>query len=174
MVTTTQPLLAPTALVNRVRAVVARRVRRGALPAQDFDDAVQSVLLDLYRRSTQRPPPLLPAPLSCRVIDSSLSNVVRHRRAARRCPPSGTTSLELFGEVSDFRLEAHLRDETLRHDLAEFLRRLPPDLRELAEYLNRYSLRRVARLLGISRSTLRRRLNRVRQRFEALGWISHG
>jgi RNA polymerase sigma factor (sigma-70 family) len=171
MVTPNPHPLDATVLTNRVRAAVARRVRRGALPVQDFDDAVQAVLLDLYRRAAQRPPPLF-APLCRRVIDACLSNVLRHRRAARRSPPLGMASLEFLDEPIDFRLETRLDEESLCHDLAEVMRGLPPDLRELAECLKRHSLRRAARILGVSRSKLRRRLSRIRRRFETLGWFT--
>jgi hypothetical protein len=54
-------------------------------------------------------------------------------------------------------------------DLADVVAHLPKELRDLAERLKSRSLSETSRELGIPRSTLQRRVHRLRQYFEDAG-----
>jgi RNA polymerase sigma factor (sigma-70 family) len=166
------PNLLPTdaaSLPDRVRRAVARWVRWGRLPAHEFEDHVQEVLAGvLYRLARRRSPRTDRWVVARRAIESTLSNVRRHRLARRRAPPRAV-SVELSPAWADPRTAGGWDEAAWRLDIADALRGLPADLHELADYLKRYTLSEVARLLGTSRSTLRRRLAKIRRRFERLG-----
>ncbi|OWK39875.1 hypothetical protein [Fimbriiglobus ruber] len=59
------------------------------------------------------------------------------------------------------------RDRDLRADVAAEVAALPRELREVAERLREQSCAAAARDLGISRATLGRRVDRLRERFAA-------
>ncbi len=50
-----------------------------------------------------------------------------------------------------------------RHDVAEFLKALPPELRDLALLLQRHAIGEIPELLGISRASAFRRLDDLRR-----------
>ncbi|MEZ6141582.1 MAG: helix-turn-helix domain-containing protein [Zavarzinella sp.] len=57
----------------------------------------------------------------------------------------------------------------MKLDLQELFADLPEDLRVFANYLQRYSLSEIARMLQVPRTTLQRRVSQLRKRFENAG-----
>lgn len=170
MVTQASPSDQQTALSLQVRRQVARW---GCFPAQDFEDAVDEVLLKIYSHWPLPTPRLAnPAAVLHRRIESILSNLTRYRRAAKRAPPPRQCSVDELPLLADRCSTKQGEEESLRLDIAQALRTLPPELRELADYLQHHSLSEVSRILGIPRTTLRRRLTKIRERFREMGWVS--
>ena len=169
MVTQASPSDQQTALSLQVRRQVARW---GCFPAQDFEDAVDEVLLKIYSHWPLPTPRLAnPAAVLHRRIESILSNLTRYHRAAKRAPPC-QRSLDELPVLADRCSPKQGEEASLRLDIARVLRTLPPELQELADYLQHHSLSEVSRILGIPRTTLRRRLTKIRERFREMGWVS--
>jgi DNA-directed RNA polymerase specialized sigma24 family protein len=113
-------------------------------------------------------------------VDRLAANILRTRRTAKRnSGPIASLSTPLGGDVPDLatavgtperdavrgtspRDEVGLRELAL--DVAGLLERLPEELRALAVGLMSESLTALARRLGVPRSTLRDRLQPVRDR----------
>jgi len=107
------------------------------------------------------------------VLARAAAGLIRERNAKKRDP----TRVRSFSWTWDRRLDggahADRRADEARADLAidltEFLTLLPADLRALAERLMVQTLAAAARDLEVPRSSLRRRVERLRRRFEDEG-----
>jgi RNA polymerase sigma factor (sigma-70 family) len=123
-----------------------------------------------------------------RVVGSAIADLLETRTAAKRDPdrvsdsfdelvPDGEGGFVVRSEMLDYerhrrefasRTDSELRD--LRLDLDSVIERSHPELRRICEGLSRsQSIRAAARLLGISNTTLHRRLKDIRTRFAAAG-----
>jgi hypothetical protein len=79
-----------------------------------------------------------------------------------------TVSEEDYLDLTGGNYQCPIDRLTARQDMGEFIRQLPPELRRLAELVQRHPLERVPALTGISRATVFRRmqaLRRMAQRF---------
>jgi hypothetical protein len=102
------------------------------------------------------------------VLTRLVALLIRERNTQKR-QPKGLCSLETairtgVPEPPNPSSSDHLAD--LKIDLAEVLALLPPDLLDLAERMKTQTLAEVARDVKTPRSTLQRRVERLRQRFE--------
>ena len=143
--------------VNRWRRHFARRLDRRAP-----DDAAQDLALALLRALPGYRPERGP-------LDGYLFGVLRHHHAKlrgrrRRRVAAGS---EGFARVADRRA---VRPEAadLRIDLEAARARLAPDLAALADGLRLYTLAELARAWGVPRTTLQRRVQKLRLAFAAL------
>lgn len=134
-----------------------RMARLSCCSKDDVEDLAQELTLRLLRslpafddRKAQ------PNTFISRVLDRAASSLLRSRGRQRRTErvtdvPQGPT-----WDRFDF-----------RNDLADALARLPRDLRDLAHRLSERTISEVARELGLPRSTLQRRIDKLRVIFEA-------
>jgi RNA polymerase sigma factor (sigma-70 family) len=105
------------------------------------------------------------------VLSRLVAFLIRQRSAKKRYPV-GQRSLDATVEAS---LNDFPHDESaeelinLNIDLAEVLELLAPDQRDLAERLRTQSLAEIARDMKVPRSSLQRRVERIRRRFEDRG-----
>jgi RNA polymerase sigma factor (sigma-70 family) len=105
------------------------------------------------------------------VLSRLVASLIRERSMQKR-QPNGLCFLEaaIRTGVPEPPNPASGDDLTdLKIDVAEILALLPPDLRDLAERMKTQTLAEVARDLKAPRSTLHRRVERLRQRFEDRG-----
>ncbi len=121
------------------------------------------------------------------VVEREASNLLERRKAEKREHVHDVTSLSVLVEDEDGELvplstkigEEHREpltgrvrcsdEESFDHkeDVAAVLDNLPDDLRDLCERLKEKSVAEVARDLGIPRSTLRDRISKLREHFDA-------
>lgn len=96
------------------------------------------------------------------VVRNTVSNLIRHKRREQQTFAARTTAPE--GEVP-----SHEHDIDLECDLATVLARLPPEDRKLAERLMVSSVRDIADEDDVPVATVRNRVQRLREAFEAAG-----
>jgi len=168
-----------------VRGIIHRKVRmligRAGFREHERQDLEQELVLRLLQSI-----PLFDAKQAhwnvfvTTVIERAVAQILRDRRAAKRNGGDQVGSLDTFLETED---EGEVRvllpiieDQSTLHeradlsiDIVSVLARLPDDLRDLAQRLQRQSLSQAARDLGVSRSTLQRRLEHLRRHFEEAG-----
>ena len=143
--------------VTRWRRHFARR-----LGHRDPDDAGQDLALALLRALPGYRPDRGP-------LEGYLFGVLRHHHAklrGRRRRPDHDGD-ELDDDVADRRADRPAAAD-LRIDLEAARARLAPDLAALADGLRLYSLAELARAWDVPRTTLRRRVDRLRDAFAAL------
>ena len=125
------------------------------------------------------------------VVERSVAKILRHKRAEKRddrCVGSLNVMVNVGGEPRmlastigqeeyDARRGRESRSDReiseLKCDIADVIRRLPKDLRFLAEQLKEKSLAQIAREIDVPRSTLRVRLAELRNHFEAADMRFH-
>ena len=173
-----------------VRLTAHALVRRGALPEQDRSDIEQELMLDLLRRLPQFDP-------SRATYRTFVARVVAHRAAgllaASRTEGASIrrATLSLHEEIEDSggeriergdaldedadrrdqRPSARDREEArdLRLDVADVVATLPPELRELCEWLLNHSVTETSRSTATSRGTLWHRMQPIRKGLAAAG-----
>jgi RNA polymerase sigma-70 factor (ECF subfamily) len=162
-----------------IRSKVQKLVGKAPFAHREREDLEQELLAAVHQRVPAggwRPGTRLP--FLARLVDNFLTDFLRRAHAGPR-DHRRQRSLDLLlrkEEALDLE-EAHRRrsgkggrpaDEQaeLAHDVAEVLRRLPPELRELAERLRWDTLAQVARQLGVPRTTLQYQVRRLRRHFE--------
>lgn len=177
------PPISPTDLATLIdeAAYAARRLhRRLVLPAADFDDLRQDLLVDLICR--------LPGFDARRGSIGAFANVILRNQSSRiamrhhsRRRAQGGTVLSLDVPIaggteplgcllaeSDGLAAWHgqdlcaTEDAELRHDLARALGELPEDARELCATLGTCAIAEIVGRTGISRSALYRHIARLR------------
>lgn len=156
------------------RGIIRRKVRlligRAGFTAQDREDLEQDLVLRLLQSlDLFDPEQAHPNVFITTVIERAVAMILRERRAKKR--DSGVVhSLDRIKEASSTEpADPRRGDEEasdLASDLVEVLARLPEELRILAERLKSQSLSQAARDLGVPRTTLQRRVQRLRQCFE--------
>jgi len=122
------------------------------------------------------------------LIERFVADILRRKRAAKRdhqrvvslstVIADGEEGPVKLGDTisrreNDARLGRSLRGEhelaQLKIDVTETIASLPPEMREVAEALQRHSIAEVARRKGIPRTTLNDVVQRIRERFEDAG-----
>ena len=146
--------------VTRWRRHYARRLDRR--DRRDPADAGQDLALALLRALPGYRPDRGP-------LEGYLFGVLRHHhhaklRARRRPDHDGD---ELDDDVADRRADRPAAAD-LRIDVEAACARLAPDLAALADGLRLYSLAELARAWDVPRTTLQRRVDRLRDAFAAL------
>lgn len=184
------PRPALSALAARLISIKARQVvRRPGFTPSDWPDVEQDLALDLLRRL----PRFDPARASLRtfvnrVVEHRISTLIEAREAAMRdhrrhgtlheevSDPDGEAAelLDLLDEEScrervGLPVRDPFGDADLRADLEEALRTLPTHLRDLARRLQKDSPSEVARSTGIPRTTLLKRMGRIRAHLDRAG-----
>lgn len=161
------------------RGLIRRKARRlagrASLSTSDRDDVEQELTLALMARwPSFRPEKGGRQAFVQLVTDHAARALLRHRRAKKR-GPARVASLSRLARTEGVPAEeavtapddAGRRD--LRLDLEALLARLPEGDRLLATWLLAETKTGLARRLGVPTSTLRSRLRRLRERFEAAG-----
>jgi len=153
-------------------------IRRTARPprdsadalALDADDIGQELRLGLLLATADFDPERGSAGGFTSVVLARAASGLRRRRGRRERYGRPLSLDELEGE--ELRDEGSPIRETardLRLDLMDVLAELPPDLLLLAGQLLLGTVAEVARMQGVPRSTLARRIGELRRRFEAAG-----
>jgi RNA polymerase sigma-70 factor (ECF subfamily) len=159
------------------RGIIRRKIRlligRAGFTKEDREDLEQELVLrllqslDLFDRQQAHANVFITT-----VIERAVAMILRERRAKKR--NSGVIhSLDQIEdgcpiEPADPRPNAEEAYE-LAYDLADVLADLPEELRNLAERLKAHSVSRVARDFAVPRSTLQRKVRRLRQIFVDAG-----
>ena len=143
----------------------------------DRADIVQELLLDLVRRWPHFDPTRgKPQVFIRRVLWARVSTLIKQKRALKRQfdYESATLDEEADNEVTNSfrtglpeRIDQEYSD--LASDVATVLAELSSEDRELCERLQSQPLAEIARELGIPRSTLADRLQKLRSQFEQAG-----
>ncbi|MDB5308814.1 MAG: polymerase, sigma-24 subunit, subfamily [Gemmataceae bacterium] len=151
--------------------------RRGWVPRADLEDVRQDLALAvLAARGRLDAARGDLGTLAAAVVRRAGAKLARARRAAKRDPrrvnslhaprPDGI-DLPDPDTLPGGDLRPELTD--LRIDLDQFLARLPPTLRTVADLLRTKTVTAAARALGVPRSTLADRVRALRRRFAAAG-----
>lgn len=173
-----------------IRLKVRRLMGRFGLTSSDRRDIEQELKLRLIESfPTFNPEVGHWRPFVVTVTARCISKFLRLRCAQRRGSLVPDESLSsLVPDVTGARVELgsqleqrHLTARTggsdrndqdhfeMRHDVAVVLASLPPDLRRLCKLLKTCNQSEAARKLGIARTTLRDKLEAIRQAFEEAG-----
>jgi len=167
------------ALDRFAQGIIQRKVRslinRAGFTWEDRQDLEQELVLRLLKSLGQFDPELAhPNVFITTVIERAVAMILRERRAKKRdggvvrSLDQGQTKDDKPSEPIDHRPNDQDASD-LATDLAEVLARLPDDLRALAERLKSQSVSQAARDLGVPRTTLQRRIERLRRSFENAG-----
>ncbi|MDY3563388.1 hypothetical protein R5W23_004891 [Gemmata sp. JC673] len=147
-----------------IRRKARRMVGRAGLRPQDREDIehdlVLRVLVQRHRFDDGRG--TWPA-FVWRVVERAGDNILRSRRRAKRAgrPAESLTAGSATADPAESSARAA--------DLARALAALPPELRAVAVLLTTHTAAAAARALGLSRSTVYARLQRIRARPEWAG-----
>jgi RNA polymerase sigma factor (sigma-70 family) len=158
-----------------IRRKARQMVGHAGIKEQDHEDLVQELMLRLLRSLR-----LFDAAQADRksfvtaVVERNAAKILRDRRAKKR-DGGRIESLDVLLETldeepPDLAVDDHAAEQAdLAIDMADLLARLPAELRDLAERLQRQTLSQAAREIGVARSTLQRRVARLRRHFEDAG-----
>jgi RNA polymerase sigma-70 factor, ECF subfamily len=189
MIAAPDPRVLTPALMKFVYLKAAALAGRYGFSRSDRDDIRQDLLLDCIARSPNFDPARSsPVTFFHRVILHGIATLLEAQRAGcrdyRRCRHSLNTpvqfndeSIELGETISvddyDYRLGRSvlppLERTELQIDVALSISRLPAELTAVAVLLKTVSVVEAARRLGVSRSTLCRRVASIREIFIAAG-----
>ena len=146
------------------------------IPADDADDISQDLFLLLLSRWPQFDPSISKATTFIQnIVDTRIDELIRERFSPKRdyrCERSMSEAAE-YGQLDGVRGQPELSDQEhfeLMIDCETVLESLPADLMRIAEMLKEMTPRAAAGVLGISETTLRRRLLELRERFAAAGY----
>ncbi|GIW56165.1 MAG: hypothetical protein KatS3mg082_2569 [Nitrospiraceae bacterium] len=159
-----------------IRGIIRRKIKqlvgRAGFTRQDREDLEQEMLLRLLQSLHLFDPDKAHQNVFITtVIERAVAMILRERLAKKR----NGAAVQSLDQATDSAGESaepvdphrsHEQQVDLATDLAEVLAKLPHDLRALAERLKHQSLSQVARDLGVSRSTLQRQVQRLRECFE--------
>jgi RNA polymerase sigma-70 factor (ECF subfamily) len=156
------------------RWIIRRKVRlligHAGFTKQDRPDIEQELLVRLLQSLDQFDPNRRHFNVfAATVIGRAAARILRERLAKKRDNGQMCSLNKAKDGCSTEPVDprpSHEEQVDLATDLAEVLARLPEELRDLAERLKSRSLSEVARDLGVPRTTLHRRLRRLRQCFE--------
>jgi RNA polymerase sigma-70 factor (ECF subfamily) len=160
------------------QGIIRRKARllvgRAGFTEQDRQDLEQELVLRLLQSLDLFDPEQGHSNVfATTVIERAVGTILRKRRAKKRDArvrslDRGQSKDDKSPEPVDPRPSGQEAFD-LASDLADVLARLPDDLRALAERLKSSSLSRVAEDLGVPRTSLQRRVQRLRQCFEDAG-----
>lgn len=179
--------------VKLIRLKARQLVGKYGFTESDRDDLEQEMMFDLLSRLLRYDAKRAGRKtFITRIIENKVASIIEYQGAAKRDYRLCTCSLDdrLVNDESDAseridtvdqddylirtgrqsRPAAELRD--LQINLAKIMALLHPDLRNLCELLMANRPSEVARALGVSRTTICRRLKRIRTVFEIVGGYS--
>ena len=160
-----------------------RMIGKAGLTQSDIDDITQELWLDIIRRLPRfRPDRAQRNTYVSRLIDHQLATILRHRRTAmrdcRRC--SSLNEPVKFGQTTEradlIDQNVHARrtgsncqtdeDTDLASDIRAIMAKMPPQMQELCQRLITDSQSAIARDIGVPRTTLQEKIEKIRRRFE--------
>jgi RNA polymerase sigma-70 factor (ECF subfamily) len=158
-----------------IRVKSRQIVRQARLPRTDREDLEQQLTLHLLARLPGYDPAIRPRDAHVRMLlRQGAATVLRSLRACKRCGPAVSLSATLPEEPIDREGLPSDRDRAeVASDVAEAVASLPAELREIAELLTNHTVAELVHRLGVSRSTLYRRVADIRATFEARGLGNH-
>jgi RNA polymerase sigma-70 factor (ECF subfamily) len=153
-----------------VQAIIAGQARRligrAGLTAADRADIRQDLTVALIEALPAFDPARSPlAAFACLVVGRAGSNILRHRRAAKRSPPGGAAGPSTDAAGADRRADGDARLADLRADVTAVLAALPAADRDLATALMTDTVSGVARARGVPRARVRDQAAGLRGRF---------
>jgi len=176
---------------DTIRHKARQLIGKYGFTRDDYDDLQQEMTLDLLERLPKfDPDKAAHTTFVARVIERKISKLIRHRkqemRDFRREACSVNEPIEdgnggtvergqtISQDEQDLQTGKHSRPEgeriDLRMDMSFVVSGLPPELQRLTELLQAHSSLKVARELGVHRSTLYARdIARLREIFEDQG-----
>lgn len=148
-------------LGNTARAIINKKVsavcRRREFAHMDRDDLHQQLLVELLQNLPKfNSARGTPHAFAKTVVDRAIGMMLRRATSQKRDAP-----LIALGDHSPPD-ERPVPDTDLQMDVADVLARLPPALQDLAKRLMRDSVSDVARDLGVPRSSLQRKIAKIR------------
>lgn len=150
-----------------IRRKACQMVGRAGLTRDDHDDLVQELAFRLWKSSLRFDPAQAHwKSFVTAVVERNVTKILRDRVAAKR--DAGPRE-PLDPETGPVEESADLARTELALDVAAVLAGVPTDLRDLADRLMTQSLSEAARALGVPRSSLQRRVGRLRRCFEDAG-----
>jgi RNA polymerase sigma factor (sigma-70 family) len=173
-----------------IRRTAKMLVSDGAFPASDLDDVVQELRLALIEQAENFDPDRARWSTFVKtVVRLTASTLRRKQRAEFRQAEQGFASLnvliadedgqlaEMGATVGEEEYRTGLGEDFVSHtdqvdlalDVQAALSTLPAELQEIAERLKRQSVCEMARELGVSKSTLNRRVVEIREHFRRAG-----
>jgi RNA polymerase sigma factor (sigma-70 family) len=175
--------------LNLAKRKAARRLRKNEMPMHLRDDLTQDSVLKVFQASKNFDPNRgYWWPFASRVMENAEKSFLRHRFAQRR-DPRNVLSLnaeirskkggkrkersELITDSQRYRrlgVDSRSADQIneIRDSVEVLLARLPNSLRSLAEALMTHTPTEVERITGTSRSTIYRRIGRIREEAEKM------
>jgi len=173
-----------------IRSKVNKLIGRAGFQEADRHDLLQDFVLDLLQRREKFDSEAANWEAFVVVVcENCCATILEHRQAEMRSPDQEGGSLNRpvkdaegnrteFGATLSDSAQGHRTRQYRRtheeasdliHDVAHLLAQLPPQLRSIAERLQRMSKEEVARELGVSSKTIYRRVAEIRERFEQAG-----
>ena len=126
------------------------------------------------------------------IVERNVATIIRDRQAEKRddrnvsslnvtCRNGEFGPVELAQLIGQSEVDAQRGRQTRTHeqvvdlgnDIADIVARLPADLRDLAEQLKTKSLVQIARETGVTRASLRKHFDQLREIFEKAGLRLH-
>jgi RNA polymerase sigma-70 factor (ECF subfamily) len=154
-----------------IRIKAARLIRGHIVSHSDREDVEQTLVLELLRRLKGFDGSRSDLTTFVRAaIHHAVSDFVRSQKAAKR-GKGQTSSIEQLPTDTRVlsRVDGELASADTTLDMQELLRRLPAELKRVAELLEVESVTETARRLGVGRGTVYRRLLEIREFCERPG-----
>lgn len=159
-----------------IRRIAWRLTRYAGLSKRDREDLEQELTVRLQESLANFDPAQAHRNVFITtVVERNARKIIRDRLTQKRsnCRVGSLDAMLEDGEdgLPELARESHdLEHADAAIDVAELIARLPADLRDIAERLKTQSISQAAREMGIPRTTLRRRLEKLRRHFSAAGY----
>ena len=148
-----------------IKRKAARLARKYVIPHSDREDAEQDLVVELLRRLPNFDPMQSDRAEFVRtIVKHAVADIVRFRLAAKRSRARPTSLDSLSSDSSVLgREDEELVRAGLAMDIQDLLQTLPAELQRVAELLQSESPTETARVLGVGRGTVYRRLREIRE-----------
>lgn len=151
-------------LIARGRALASKLSWSGLAP----EDFAGDLTVGLLEAMPKHDPALLTESLYAFIIvERDCGSIIRHWRTQRRCPPAEMRSLNNLHDAKS--TAARQQNLECRHDLGEFLSKLPNPTRRVALLLARGNCAFVQRRLKMTRSAVRHQVLLLKRLAEKAG-----
>ena len=149
-----------------IRHKVRRMVRGGGIPKSEAADLTQRLVLALWEALARFNPAAGPVePYINGVLLRAVASTLRQRKRRSRAEhATKRVYRRRMNEAFEASGDPSRSDRSL--DVATVMARLSPELRDLAHRLSHSTVADVARDLDVPRSTLQRRIHKLRSAFE--------
>ena len=150
----------------------------GFAPDEDEDLAQELILHLLTKWSKYDPAKGKPTTFIQNVIDTKVCELIREQSDPKRdfrriCSISDVRDAAEYGLLDGVRGQPEMSDQELvdlQIDIAEITARFPQELKQIAELLKTKCPNAIAQELGIPESTVRNRIEQIREHFERAGY----